>query len=75
MKAKTTEKTFLVDLDWVVTKTYEIKAKSKKEAEKKIEEIMSRGDVCVWTDDFFATDETRVKCVGEIGQKGELNYY
>ena len=75
MKAKTTEKTFLVDLDWVVTKTYEIKAKSKKDAEKKIEEIMSRGDVCVWTDDFYATDETRVKCVGELDQKGVKKYY
>ena len=45
------------------------------EAQKKIQDMVDRGDVCVWTDGFEATDDCEVKTSGEEKNDGSLEFY
>ena len=46
-----------VRVDWTVRKDFEVEAKSKEEALQKVRDKIDRGEVCVWTDGFEATDD------------------
>lgn len=65
---------FEVTVNWVVAKTYEVEAESREEAQKKIQAMVDRGDVCVWSDGFEATDDVAVKVIGEEKKNGEIQY-
>ena len=66
---------FEVTVSWTVAKTYEVKAESREEAQKKIQAMVDRGDVCVWSDGFEATDDVAVKVIGEEKNDGSLEFY
>lgn len=68
-------KTYLVDVHWDVAKVFKVEATSAEEAEKKMEEIINKGGVSVWTDGFQATDDVEWKTSGEIGKDGVEEYY
>ena len=65
---------FEVTVSWVVAKTYEVEATNRMEAQKKIQAMVDRGDVCVWSDGFEATDDVAVKVIGEEKKNGEIQY-
>ena len=46
-----------VRVDWTVRKDFEVEAKSKEEALQKVRDKIDKGEVCVWTDGFEATDD------------------
>lgn len=46
-----------VRVDWTVRKDFEVEAKTKEEALQKVRDKIDRGEVCVWTDGFEATDD------------------
>lgn len=68
-------KTYAVDVHWCVAKCYNIKANSQDEAEKKIWDMIKKGDVCVWTDGFESTNDVEVECSGEENDDGKIEYY
>ena len=68
-------KTYAVDVHWDVAKCYNIKANSQAEAEKKIWDIIKKGNINVLTDGFEATDDIEVECSGEENENGEIEYY
>ena len=53
-------KTYAVDVHWDVAKCYEIEANSKEEAEKKMWDIINRGDVNVWVDGYETTVQKNI---------------
>ena len=68
-------KTYAVDVHWDVAKCYSIEANSQKEAEDKIWDIISKGNLNVWSDGFEATDDIEVRCSGEENENGEIEYF
>lgn len=52
--------TFTVRHEWVVAKNYEIEANTVDEAVAKLRSKIDRGEVCIWTDGYEATDEEHV---------------
>lgn len=46
-----------VRVDWTVRKDFEVEAKTKEEALQKVRDKINKGEVCVWTDGFEATDD------------------
>jgi len=74
-QSKRKTRTFVVDVHWDVAKSYEIEAASRKDAEKKMNKIISMGQVCVWTDGFEATDDVEVKCSGTVDKSGNHRYF
>lgn len=69
------EKTFAVDVHWTLAKVYEVKATSREEAEKKIQALVNAGEVNVYKDGFETTDDVEVKCSGEEGKDGKIEFY
>lgn len=69
------EHKFSVDVLWTVARSFEIEARSRKEAQKKVQGMVDRGDVCVWTDGFEATDDVEVRTSGEELKNGEIQYF
>ena len=74
-KFKKGEHKFSVDVFWTVARSFEIEARSRKEAQKKVQGMIDRGDVCVWTDGFEATDDVEVRTSGEEKTDGEIQYF
>ncbi len=68
-------KRFYVDIHWDVARGFEVTAKSKEEAERKVMEMVDLGQVDVWRDGFEATDDVTVVCSGEENKKGEICFY
>ena len=56
---------YSVKVTWAVEKEYTIEASNRAEAEKKVKDMIDRGEVCVWTDGFTAGDEVKVTVNGK----------
>ena len=56
---------FVVEVHWDVARSYEVEAKSREEAQAIVQKRVDDGEICVWTDDFKATDAVEVECHGE----------
>lgn len=72
---KTGKHKFAVDVYWTVARSYEVEAESRDEAQRIVQERVDRGDVCVWHDDFEATDDVEVSTSGEEKVNGEIQYF
>lgn len=68
-------KTYAVDVHWDVAKQFKVDAESLEEAQEKIWNLIERGNVCVWSDGFEATDDVEVETVGEENDDGSVEYY
>lgn len=66
---------FAVDVYWTVSRSFEVEAESREEAQKIIQAKVDAGDVCVWTDGFEATDDVEVSTSGEETNAGEIQYF
>ncbi len=66
---------FAVDVHWVVARSYEVEATSRKEAQKMVQEMVDRGDVNVWRDGYETTDDVEVRTSGEEKTDGEIEYF
>lgn len=83
MKINATKKTakkrmYAVDVFWLVGKSYEVSATSRKDAQKQIQKMVDSGDVSVWSDGFTATevlDEVLVTTSGEETKNGDMTYF
>ena len=69
---KTGRHTFVVDVHWVVARSYDVEAESREEAQRLIQERVDKGDICVWTDGFEALDDVEVSVSGEERNNGEI---
>jgi len=68
-------KKYAVDVHWTVARTYEVTASSREEAEEQMLARIARGEVCVWTDGFEATEEVECSCHGEENPAtGEIEF-
>lgn len=68
------KRTFIVDVNWKVAGTYEIEAKDAEEAKAIVQKMVDDGEVCVWTDNFEATDDVEVSVAGEATDD-EVKFY
>lgn len=66
---------YSVAVYWTVQRSYEVEAESKEEAQRKIQEKVDKGDVCVWTDGFEAGDDVTVETQGVEKQNGEWEWF
>jgi hypothetical protein len=69
------EQSFAVDVHWDVAKIIEVKATSREEAEKKVNDMINAGEVCVWTDGFETTDDVEVSCSGIYQDDGHIEFF
>ena len=68
-------KKYIVEVKWAVSRTYDVEAESREEAEKKMKDRIDAGEICVWTDDFEAGDDVAAECVGEDAVDGNGDHY
>lgn len=69
------KKRFAVDVHWDVAKVFEVEAESREEAEKKVNDMVNKGEVCVWTDGFETTDDVEVSCSGIYNDDGSIEFF
>ena len=62
-----------VRVDWTVRKDFEVDAESNDEALKKVREKIDKGEVCVWTDGFEATDDEHAYIPDDVGKEGSCS--
>lgn len=72
---KTGKHTYIVDVNWTVSRPYSVEAKSAEEAQKIIQERVDKGGICVWTDGFETEDDCEVKTSGEEKNDGSICFY
>lgn len=74
---KTGKHKFVVDVHWDVTRTYEVEAKSREEAQKIIQDQVDAGEISVgvWKDGFEAMDDVEVRTSGEEKNDGSICFY
>ena len=73
-KGKKGEKVYAVDVHWDMAKSFEIEAKSREDAIRKIETAIRSGEVGVLKSGFEAMECWDVNCVGEENDKGEIEF-
>ena len=73
-RGKKGEKVYAVDVHWDMAKSFEIKAKSREDAIRKIETAIRNGEVGVLKSGFEAMECWEVNCVGEENDKGEIEF-
>lgn len=73
-KGKRGEKVYAVDVHWDMAKSFEVKAKSREDAVRKIETAIRNGEVGVLKSGFEAMECWDVDCVGEENDKGEIEF-
>ncbi len=69
------EQSFAVGVHWDVTKIFKVKATSREEAKKKVNDMVNAGEVCVWTDGFEATGDVEVSCSGVYQEDGHIEFF
>ena len=74
VKGKKGEKVYAVDVHWDMAKSFEVKAKSREDAIRKIETAIRNGEVGVLKSGFEAMECWDVNCVGEENDKGEIEF-
>jgi len=67
-------KTYAVDVHWDVARSFEIEATSREEAVQEMNARIDKGQVCVWTDGFEATEDVECECNGEENESGDIEF-
>lgn len=67
-------KTYAVDVHWDMAKSFEVEAKSREDAVRKIETAIREGSAHVLKGGFEATECYDVECVGEENPRGEIEF-
>lgn len=67
-------KTYAVDVHWDMAKSFEVEAKSREDAVRKIETAIREGRIHVLKSGFEAMECYDVECVGVENSKGEIEF-